>query len=60
MNQVQVQVALEILRLAKELGTEYMEQMISNSGKTVLTIDDIHNVTNYDPNPGDVFDNQNN
>ena len=58
MNTAHVRLILEALKLAKKFGTDYMESKIQNSGKIMITQEDLDELVRDDPNPEDVFENK--
>lgn len=56
MNSMSVTLGLELLSLARELGTDYLEARLKSQNKDVITEDDLHDIAKEDLNPGDVFD----
>jgi len=57
MNSAQVRLIIEALRLAKEFGMDYVEKKVKATDRTEITEKDLDTIVRYDPDPGDVFDN---
>jgi len=58
MTEAEIRLILEVLRLAKEFGADYVEKKIKESGRKVISEGDLEVLVRYDTDPGNVFDNK--